>query len=292
MGNFTALERVMGDALLKNNLLFYEQVYTKTEVSYFIFDIVVYGETYKIVVECDGPFHNSEHQQIKDSLRDLWTIQNGIQSVLRFEQFEIYRDVQKCIEKIKKELHALDAALCHDKSRVEKIAKEKRELILRNRERYSESPYSNKRVQIWRAEDAERKRQRNWMETHAVSRSTGNLITLPPKFPENNYPNYEAAYKNTSITNDQVKPRSIEQQIPNGEQSVLLEMKKLAQPQKRLLMKFIKNSNKDGICTYRGNLIDIQDFIKQGFIVPNRMNQVTFFVLPNTPYLFKALKNG
>lgn len=67
----------MGDALLRNNLLFNEQVYTTTEDSHFIFDFVVYGEACKIVVECDGPFHNS----IKDSLRDLWTIQNGIQSL-------------------------------------------------------------------------------------------------------------------------------------------------------------------------------------------------------------------
>jgi len=54
MKNFTALERVLGDALLRNDIVFHEQVYTKTEISHYIFDYVVYGEACKIVVECDG----------------------------------------------------------------------------------------------------------------------------------------------------------------------------------------------------------------------------------------------
>ncbi|RNB87569.1 hypothetical protein EDM59_09725 [Brevibacillus nitrificans] len=72
---------------------------------------------------------------------------------------------------------------------------------------------------------------------------------------------------------------------------MLNEMKNLAQPQKILLMKFIKNSNKDGICKYSGDLFDIRNLIKLGLVIPNRMNQGTFFVLPNKPYLFKTLKN-
>lgn len=279
----------MGDALLRNNLLFNEQVYTTTEDSHFIFDFVVYGEACKIVVECDGPFHNS----IKDSLRDLWTIQNGIQSVLRFEQFEIYLNVQECIVKIKNEIQRLDAALRHEKTRVEKIAKEKHELILRNRERYSESPYSNMRVKIWRDEDTERKIQRELEEKREVSRDTDIfLMTHRPKLPAINYPSLETAYNEfTPLKTEQYKPQSSEEQIPYSEQSVLNEMKNLAQPQKILLMKFIKNSNKDGICKYSGDLFDIRNLIKLGLVIPNRMNQGTFFVLPNKPYLFKTLKN-
>jgi len=223
----------------------------------------------------------------------LWSIQNGIQSVLRFEQFEIYQNVQECINKIKKEIKTLDTALRHDKTRVEKIKNERQELISRNREKHSESQFSNIHVEIWRDEDDERKKQRELEEKREVSRSTYILPMIQQQeLPEINYPVYEATYKELKPTKiDQYKPPSLEEQIPHREQSVLQEMKCIPQSQKGLLMKFIKNSNKDGISKYSGNINDIQNLIELRLIVPNRMNPGTFFVLPDTPYLFNILKD-
>jgi very-short-patch-repair endonuclease len=149
MNNYTALERIMSDALLRSNIFFSEQVYAKTEQGFYIFDFVVYGDVCKVVVECDGPHHEDLYRKFLDSRRDLWCIQNNVQNVLRFSMFEIYKSVEKCIQIIQKEIKTLDAVLSNDVEKRINLAKEKEALVLKKGPSFYEFSKQSVYIQIF-----------------------------------------------------------------------------------------------------------------------------------------------
>lgn len=61
-GDSSSLEVLMREALIREGLIFEEQVFIKNQASHYVFDFVVYGESSRIVVECDGPDHNRIEQ--------------------------------------------------------------------------------------------------------------------------------------------------------------------------------------------------------------------------------------
>jgi very-short-patch-repair endonuclease len=122
----TELEIIMREALIENGLFFDEQVYVRKGKKHFIFDFVLYGSYSKIVVECDGPHHGTGDRWYKDLLRDLWTVNNDFQEVLRFNYYQIRRNIQGCIQVINNTINELDQALSHDNNREQKIDKEKK----------------------------------------------------------------------------------------------------------------------------------------------------------------------
>lgn len=141
----TELEIIMREALISNNLFFDEQVYTKRDHGgIYIFDFVVYGDYAKIVVECDGPHHYKADRYYLDSVRDLWSVRNGFQDVLRFSKSELRRNIAGCISMIKKSLSELDKTLSHDKSRFKRIQDEKSRIKSRKNSHFydGEKPYS------------------------------------------------------------------------------------------------------------------------------------------------------
>ncbi|MBW7455740.1 DUF559 domain-containing protein [Paenibacillus sepulcri] len=284
MNNFTALERVMGDALLRNNIFFDEQVYTKTELGFYIFDYVVYGDACKIVVECDGPHHEDPYRMLLDSKRDFWSIQNGVQSVLRFSMFEIYLSVDKCIDKIIQEIKTLDSVLANDKERMIIVAKEKEAIRLKKATR-SYSLYSNLRVKVWTDKELELKKKQ---EEKAIKRFMRNSDTSLSH-------TFISAEKNEAILDNQTKSKpedEITDMIPVHEREILEILRKLPLIEKKLLWFIVQRSNKDGISIYNGSPKSIEYLCGRKLLIRNNLytgEGLSLFVLPGSPYLLRIL---
>ncbi|RDI37540.1 DUF559 domain-containing protein [Falsibacillus pallidus] len=270
----TTLERVMGDALLRNNLFFDEQVYVKTGHSFYLYDFVVYGDLCKVVVECDGFQHELPGHQIHDSRRDLWTILNAAQSVLRFTTFEIYLEVEECINIIKNEINTLDANLIdEDGSRRRNIAEEK------ERVRNKKSSYFYK------------------------DRSTSGLLNKKIHIKDVGYKgkeNDDLIQYSKVISNDTVSIPTIEDGyygLPRKEKIYLETLRSLDKDMKKIAWYIIKNSNK-GKAFYSGSIRELKYLCMKGIFVPQKYTEKGTFLLvlpfaPNllTEFLKKKTKN-
>lgn len=89
---FTPIEKMMNDALLKENISFSPQ----KRIGRFVVDFLVQIGTKKLIVECDGrDYHNPYH----DRKRDKELEKHGYR-ILHFTGSEINRDSERCISKI------------------------------------------------------------------------------------------------------------------------------------------------------------------------------------------------
>ena len=59
-------------------------------------------ESLKLIIEVDGPYHAIPEQMVSDEERVAWLERQGYK-VLRFSNEEIFYEIEKVIEKIKKE---------------------------------------------------------------------------------------------------------------------------------------------------------------------------------------------
>ncbi|MEH6993723.1 DUF559 domain-containing protein [Neobacillus drentensis] len=265
----SALERVMCDALLRNNLFFDEQVYVKTDYSFYQFDFVVYGNLCKVVVECDGLQHELPGHQIHDSRRDLWTILNAATSVLRFTQWEIYSNVDECINRIKNEINTLDSSLIdEDGSRRRNI-------------------------------DEEKERIRNKKNSYFYkNRSTASILSKKINIEITDYKEDSKVFvqdSNVFIRNRFSIPPKVELYygIPREEIIYLETLKSLDNELKKKAWYIIKNSNK-GKAFYSGTVGDLKNLCNKGIFVPQKYdkNGTYLFVLPYAPNLLKKLLEG
>ena len=107
------IENKMRAALIKRNIKFKEQVSVGIkgrDIPKYFIDFVVYGEFCKIAVECDGKaYHSTVEQRGSDASRDLWTITNRFDDVLRFSGSEIHQDIAACVHKISEEILKYDS---------------------------------------------------------------------------------------------------------------------------------------------------------------------------------------
>jgi len=256
----TALERVMGDALLRNNLFFDEQVYVKTDRSFYQFDYVVYGDLCKVVVECDGFQHELMSQQLHDSIRDLWTVYNSAQSVLRFTTFEIYLEVEKCIERIINEINTLDACLIDEDGTRRRMVEEEKERVRNKKTSYF---YKNRprpgllrdRIIINDSDSIEEEKDDSIVASNYISAIMAQYDHLPGK---------EKIFLETLITLEH-------------------ELKKIA-------WHIIKSSNK-GKGFYSGSRSDLKYLCMKGIFVPQRYTKkgTILLVLPFAPNLLNEL---
>lgn len=283
----TVLELIMRKALLENDIFFDEQVFTRTsDYSYYIFDFVVYGEYCKIIVECDGHDHYNMKRWKKDSRRDLWSIQNGFQDVLRFNGYRIRKQIQLCIRKIQNTLKTYDEFLLRNNAKKEVINAEIERIKQKKDSTNLYNEYLGGRVDIWdeeslkRKEDqAEHNKRREWKI----------------KFP--NLPYYSDFRPIVSSSPSSIlEPRQfadIGDRIPATEKETWELLKNLPKTQKLLMWKLIKETNKDGITIYRGSRNELQSLLDKGLIVQNTLykgrGEVSLFVLPYSQYLLRIL---
>lgn len=257
--NATELEVIMREALLENDLFFDEQVYVKTETSYYIFDFVVYGEASKIVVEVDGPIHYNMERWFLDSRRDLWTIQNGFHDVLRFSQTDLRSLLSECLIKIRKSLLLYDEALSYDDLN--------RTLILNEKEKIRS------------------KRSSHFYHGEKVSSPwVGKKVQISPVNEEKKFELVEPIKEVEWV----VVGKGID--IPREEKFWYDQVSSLSTEYKRTLWQLIKQSNEHGICessSYSIILLDLEDreIIKVRF---NKIYKVR--ILPYAPNLFCALR--
>ena len=276
----SGLELCMRDALKENNIFFDEQVYVRTQLSFYIFDFVVYGECCKIIVECDGPHHYNLERWFLDSRRDLWCIQNGYHDILRFSAPQIVKEIDLCIGKIKCALEAYDLALGRNDYLREAIKLERQKITTKQASRKTEgtrSKYSGLRVEISAYETKESK-QENHLEKV-------NLLSIEKE--------------NDKIKNSDTdkRGRSTQNSTSDEEHLIWNVMKGLPIEQKRLLWKIIKKSNKDNILVYRGSSTDLNFLIRKKLLVVNPYykpydNEISVFVLPQAPNIMRFLKGN
>lgn len=271
----TELEIIMREALIENNILFDEQVYKKKKsIGVYIFDFVVYGEFAKIIVECDGPHHYRMDRYYLDSIRDLWSIQNGYQDILRFSKYDIRRNIGECIESIKKSLSELDKSLDGNQERKNIIQEEKEKIKLRKNSHFYEG-------------------------VRPFNKYVGNKIAIQ---------DLEHLIDNTRNEELVVNMKNTSNEISNNTQDMILEfdlsstelatyelLKTLPKNQKKLIWFLINNTNKDNICLFDGKKSDLfyLENLELLFINPFYKSyslEISLFILPNTPRLIKVFK--
>ena len=84
--------------LKKNNIPFIHSYRAYTQGRTFTVDFLV-GE--RIIVECEGLVHSKT--VLRDNIREELLKAEGY-TILRFANFEIFENIDKCLEKIKKKL--------------------------------------------------------------------------------------------------------------------------------------------------------------------------------------------
>jgi hypothetical protein len=228
---------------------------------------VVYGDLCKVVVECDGFQHELPGHQLHDSRRDLWTVLNEAQSVLRFTTFEIYLEIDKCINRIKNEINTLDACL------IDENGSRKRNI------------------------DEEKERVRNKKTSYFYrDRSTICLLSKKVNIKDTDYKekdNEDFVQDIKVINKDRFSTPASEDLgygLPSKEIKYLETLKSLDKDMKKIAWYIIKNSNK-GKSFYYGPIRDLKYLCMKGIFVPQKYNEngTYLLVLPFAPNLLKKL---
>jgi len=292
----TELEIIMREALWQENIFFAEQVYVRKGNKHFQFDFVVYGECCKIVVECDGPHHQQGERWYKDLLRDLWTVNNDFQDVLRFNRYQLRTNISQCIQAIWETIIDLDNALKADLKRRNKIAKEKN--IIRNRKNSlfykgerPKSPYSGIRVKI----------PQKSLE-QLIEKQKFELLDSRYTFHAHNiYNNRRRELVLGQLKEAQLKLPKPEEpievefgiKIPKREIRYYKLLKNLSIHDKKIIWMAMKSVSKDGFYIFHGHKKTIEHLCTFQLLEVNpfyfsKKNEISVRVLPYAPYLLRA----
>ncbi|MBN8194227.1 DUF559 domain-containing protein [Bacillus sp. NTK074B] len=294
----TELEIIMGEALFEKGFFFDEQVYVKKGNKHYEFDFVVYGDFCKVVVECDGPHHFQNHRWYKDLMRDLWTVTNDFQDVLRFNRYQIRHNIDGCLKEIQRSIEQLNTALKHDTQRKILLDSEKQKILMRKSSRF----YKGKRP---------------------FSKYTGKKVNIPTKIPEdilykerveflqnsNKFHlnvNFSSNSRNSKIrlketTNHLEKGNDLIEldeglKIPLDEEVYYRKVKALSIPDKKLLWFIIKNTTKDGFCVFVGKKDQIRSLINNqllevNYLYKSNKEEISLVVLPFAPHMLKFYRS-
>ncbi|MHC0037923.1 endonuclease domain-containing protein [Pseudoneobacillus sp. C159] len=286
----TELEVIMREALLESGFFFDEQVYVRKEQKHFQFDFVVYGDYCRVVVECDGPHHYQQEQWYRDSLRDVWTITNGYQAVLRFNRNQLRNGINTCIQEISQTITKLDQALSHDQKRKELIEQEKRKIRNRKNSVFfigerEKNPFTNNRVEIpKKSPEAIRQKEKfrmldenptlYWLE----ERIRVNLIKM-----------------NLRSKLQPEQHRETKKKLVISEEKLERMIKNITTHEMEILLRMLEGASKDGYYIYHGSIESIHNLFSIGVIENNPIyrsirREISVRVLPNAPLLRDYVK--
>ncbi|WP_061810493.1 endonuclease domain-containing protein [Rossellomorea vietnamensis] len=294
----TELEIIMGEALFEKGFFFDEQVYVKKGNKHYEFDFVVYGDFCKVVVECDGPHHFQNHRWYKDLMRDLWTVTNDFQDVLRFNRSQIRNNIDGCLTEIQRSIEQLNTALKHDTQRKILLDSEKQKILMRKNSRFYKgkrpfSKYTGKKVYIptKTPEDILYQEKVEFLQN-------SNKFHLNVNFSSNSS-NSKIRLKDT--TNHLEKDSGLIEledglKIPLEEEVYYRKVKALSIPDKKLLWFIIKNTTKDGFCVFVGKKDQIRSLINNqllevNYLYKSNKEEVSLIVLPFSPHMLKFYRS-
>lgn len=277
----TELEVIMREALLENGFFFDEQVYVRKEQKHYQFDFVVYGEYCRVVVECDGPHHYQLEQWYKDSLRDVWTITNGFQAVLRFNRNRLRTEINSCIREISQTIKELDQALSHDQKLKELINLEKDKIRNRKNSPFyigegEKNPFANKRVEISKkSSDEVQQKERFRM-----------LDENPSHYWFLDRLRTESIKREIKRCSQPIKPNEMIKKLEISEENLERMTKTVTTNEMGILSRMIEGSSKDGYYVFEGSIDSIQNLFSIGVIEINpfyrsRKQEISVRVLPS-----------
>lgn len=290
----TQLEYIMRMALIMNGIRFADQVYVQRTIGYYKMDFVIYGSYCTLVVECDGVHHIKLVRKTKDSIRDLWSIQNGFDDVLRFNEEQIRNEINNSINQIKKSIIIYDNIHKANGRRPHPPAFEKHNHDL-SRRKYNRSLKVDDRYL-----DANHENLKPYINKHTSLRKEieepviQNDSYLSTKLYKEEL--FKKEILNQDISNVKKDSLSIDiNKLPKAEKEIFQYILSLSKSNKKILWGIIKQTSKDGVCTFNGEYNNIKTLVDSKILQINnyymsKNRVISVFVLPSAPYLLRKLR--